>query len=59
MKAVPIFGLLVANALEDISAFKRVAELKKVVLPTFVFPMSPSLIITTTYEYDLYILSVV
>jgi hypothetical protein len=38
---VPIFAFFVVNGKLEIFAFKRVAALKKVVLPAFVFPISP------------------
>jgi hypothetical protein len=38
---VPTFGSFVVNGKLDIFAFKRVAALKKVVLPVFVLPIKP------------------
>lgn len=41
--ATPVFGVLVVNGYVETSADINVAELKKVVLPVFVFPINPSL----------------
>ena len=39
--AVPMFGSFVVNGKLDISAFRRVAALNRVVFPVLVLPMIP------------------
>ena len=41
MYAMPLFGLIVVNGLDDISAGANVAALKKVDFPAFGFPTKP------------------
>jgi hypothetical protein len=49
--ATPIFGCLVVNGYGCTSAYNNVAALKKVVLPVFVLPTKPILILAIQNTY--------
>jgi len=50
--AVPVCGFLVVNGYVEISVEDRVAELKNVVFPVFVFPIIPIFIVMCKNDVD-------